>query len=137
MCVIFDLDNTLTLNSPHYDYLDVVKDDETELLMSNLKANPSILDLFMMLDLMECEMIIATSRPARFKQVTEAWLLEQGIATYTLLMRTDGDARHDYQVKLDLYHKYCKGRGVWLVVEDKPQCVAMWKGLGLTCLQVV
>lgn len=136
MSVIFDLDNTLTLNSPRYEYLDRTKDELTIEAMQALKVNQPLLDLAMMMDCMEAPIIIITSRPERFRAVTMIWLIEQGLSVDNLLMRADDDARADHQVKFDLYLQHCNLE-VWLVVEDKPSCVAMWKGLGLTCLQVV
>ena len=51
-------------------------------------------------------------------------------------MREMDDVRSDADVKRDLFIKHIDEEKVWLVIEDRDQCVDMWRGLGLTCLQV-
>jgi hypothetical protein len=52
-------------------------------------------------------------------------------------MRQAGDKRKDACVKLELYRTQLEPRfAVQFVLDDRDQAVAMWRGLGLICLQV-
>ena len=56
-----------------------------------------------------------------------------------MFMRPDGDKRHDYEVKEDIYNSLLdedKERLV-AVFEDRQQVVDMWRRLGIKCYQVV
>jgi hypothetical protein len=52
-------------------------------------------------------------------------------------MRKEGDVRKDAIVKGEIYEKNINGKyNVLFVLDDRNQMVEMWRGLGLTCLQV-
>ena len=51
-----------------------------------------------------------------------------------LLMRKDGDFRHDTEVKPELIEPI-KDR-ILCILEDRASMVAKWRELGYTCLQV-
>lgn len=48
------------------------------------------------------EVVILTERPERWRALSEAWLLLNGIPADRVLMRADGDFRPDVTVKEDL-----------------------------------
>lgn len=54
-----------------------------------------------------------------------------------LYMRTPGDMRKDFVIKKELYDAKIKNKyNVQFVLDDRNQIVDMWRGLGMTCLQV-
>ena len=108
-CVIFDIDGTL--------------------------AEHRLVELARILD-QTGNLVFVSGRPDRYRQVTVTWLLRTGISLSTLYMRADGDCRPDHIVKRELLAEIlADGWKPWLVIDDRPQVVAMWRAEGLTCLQ--
>jgi hypothetical protein len=71
------------------------------------------------------------------KDLTETWLKTHGLFVGPLFMRKTGDRRKDNIVKRELFDSYIKDKYyVEFVLDDRSQVVAMWRDLGLTCLQV-
>ena len=70
---------------------------------------------------------------------TEMWLAANCSATSAepLYMRAFGDYRYDNLVKREMYDRHVHDRrDVAWVIDDRNQVVSMWRGLGLTVLQV-
>ena len=83
--------------------------------------------------------ILISGRDEKYRNVTEYWLYRHDIFTYRkrLIMRPRGDNRPDEVVKRELYEgDAALRRTVWLVLDDRNKVVKMWRGVGLTCLQV-
>jgi hypothetical protein len=60
-----------------------------------------------------------------------------GVPGEALHMRAHGDNRPDHVVKRELYRRRIKSRyKVTAVLDDRMKVVRMWRGLGLTVLQV-
>ena len=82
--------------------------------------------------------ILCTGREMKYKDATTQWFQKNNIFYDDLFMRKFGDHRKDYEVKSDLLNdiiaKY--GNNVVCVLEDRTQCVDMWRGRGLRCYQV-
>jgi hypothetical protein len=54
-----------------------------------------------------------------------------------ILMRPDGDKRHDTEVKPEMLNKFGVDLNeIAFVLEDRNSMVAKWRELGLKCLQV-
>ena len=80
--------------------------------------------------------IICSGRTASCREATERWLTNNGIGYSELYMRAVGDFRPDHTVKAEmLLAMRDDGYDPWLVVDDRPSVVAMWREQGLTCLQ--
>jgi len=135
--IIVDLDGTLALhNRSPYDYS----------LVSTDSLNTPIDDLIIYLDLHfnECSMgkrslrtLLVSGRPDSCREDTEQWLKNQGIRYDALFMRRADDKRPDDQVKLEIFNTHIRDRyNVLWVLDDRDRVVAMWRRLGLTCLQV-
>ena len=64
------------------------------------------------------------------------WLEKHKISYRFLFMREEGDLREDYVVKEAMLESLAK-LGYWplLVVEDRQQCVDMWRSHGICTLQ--
>lgn len=85
--------------------------------------------------------IFVTGRPERVRTKTLHWLrahLDGLNSTPDLHMRPDADHSEDYELKREIWKKRIApmAESVRLVLEDRGQCVKMWRELGLTCWQV-
>ena len=87
----------------------------------------------------EYDIVFCTGRAERCRKQTEAWLhrhlfLPDG---YALLMRKNGDHRHDVDVKPELLREVgIYPQQVLCILEDRNSMVKKWRELGFTCLQV-
>jgi HAD superfamily, subfamily IIIB (Acid phosphatase) len=80
--------------------------------------------------------ILVTGRPEKYRNATLCWLSSNGILFESLLMRSDGDKRPDYVVKLEMLEKLRQsGASVEFVIDDRRSVVEMWRGNGVVCLQ--
>lgn len=131
---VFDLDGTLADLShrrhllPDWDaFFAACGGDEPilpviELLLRLWNGRPSV------------KIEIWSGRSDAVRGLTEDWLARQGISGSLLTcMRTAGDHRPDDEVKREFLH----GTD-WpdIVFDDRDRVVAMWRSLGVTCLQV-
>lgn len=81
--------------------------------------------------------LIMTGREEKFRDVTEKWLYKHDIAFDRLWMRPTGDTRNDTLVKREIYDREIAGKfNVEYCLDDRDRIVALWRSLGLTCLQV-
>lgn len=83
--------------------------------------------------------IWTSGRSAKVRHETEMWLLEHNLYgdKDLLLMRSENDSRPDNVVKRELYEQHIKGRfSVDFALDDRCSIVELWRGLGITCLQV-
>lgn len=80
------------------------------------------------------KIVFCTGRRESVRQKTLNWLATyyDWVDTDDLLMRKDGDFRHDTLVKPELI----EGLEVALILEDRNAMVKKWRELGHTCLQV-
>ncbi|QNL30565.1 polynucleotide kinase [Gordonia phage SpeedDemon] len=131
--VIVDIDGTLAdmagKRSP-YDYSKVSGDllhEDVAYLVRKLSAGNTI--------------IIMSGRDDSCLGDTVVWLQQHGIPFDELHMRpaksSGKDADPDWIVKLALFNEYVRGRyHVRMVIDDRDSVVALWRQLGLRCLQV-
>lgn len=83
------------------------------------------------------KVIILTGRHSGHLEVTKDWLEENGVNYDEIYCRQEGDIRKDTIVKEELYHKHIEGKyNVKYILDDRNSVVAMWRSLGLKCLQV-
>jgi hypothetical protein len=85
------------------------------------------------------EVIFLSGRDECCRQQTTEWLKKfvTNGAEPQLHMRSAGDNRDDRVVKRELYAKFIAPLyNVRFVLDDRDKVVAMWRALGLTCLQV-
>ncbi len=96
-------------------------------------------DLLRMTHNQGLDIILITARPEWARLMTTHWLVRHWIPYTKMYMRVSDDNRSDVQVKMDIYteHLRCNKphRRVMFAVEDRIQCVKMWRKLGITCLQ--
>lgn len=88
------------------------------------------------------DIVLCSGRRESCRETTAAWLEEfaPGIQYCDMLLREDGDTRHDTEVKPELLDRYIQGCGqdtrVVAILEDRDSMVKKWRELGYTCLQV-
>ena len=82
--------------------------------------------------------LFVSGRDEVCRRETQEWLAKHYQNIHEgLFMRPAGDQRKDAIVKQELYEANIKGRyNVRFVLDDRDQVVKMWRGLGITCLQV-
>lgn len=87
----------------------------------------------------DCPVVFLSGRDGVCYDATHMWLdrhvrMRPGDE---LWMRHPRDNRRDAAVKRDLYDQHIRGRyTVRCVLDDRDQVVALWRDLGLLCLQV-
>lgn len=135
-CVIFDIDGTLadlshrlhhiTGKSRNYEaFFDALKDDA---------PRSAIIRLAQVLN--EHETVLVSGRPSDRIQATEQWLKWHRVPYDALYMRKAGDHRADHIVKREILDQLrADGWEPWLVIDDRPTVVAMWRAAGIECLQ--
>ena len=85
------------------------------------------------------DIVFCTGRRESVREKTRNWLTQNVISTFNdeLLMRKDGDWRHDTEVKPELLQKAgITPDDVYFILEDRDSMVAKWRELGYRCLQV-
>lgn len=82
------------------------------------------------------EIIFVSARPEDYRKETKAFLKKAGFQENLLLMRPFNDKRDDTFVKEQIYRKYLKKLNIIKVYDDRPKVIRMWRGLGLTVVDV-
>lgn len=129
--VLVDIDGTVALMQGRSPY-------DGSLLHTDI-PNPAVVRLVCDLRRGGEQIVFCSGRDAEHRDVTMRWLLEHEVAAPgdPLLMRPAGDTRKDAIVKRELFDAHVRDSyAVRFVLDDRNQVVRMWRGLGLTCLQV-
>lgn len=143
--MIVDIDGTVathanpdgTLRRDHYDFHRVGED----------LPNQPVIDTVLALRNAGHEIVFCSGRPALIypsgvdvQEETRIWLsrhLGSWAASALLLMRGAHDGRHDSIVKHELYTRHIAPIfDVRLALDDRDSVVKLWRGLGITTLQV-
>jgi hypothetical protein len=134
--VLFDVDGTLALmgkgepgKRTPFDWARVGEDT----------PNHPVLRLVRIMRRANYAIVFMSGRDEVCWEQTWAWLREWMAAWPgdLLVMRPAGDMRPDEVVKAELYHtRVVPEFEVEYVFDDRNKVVAMWRNLGLTCLQV-
>lgn len=142
--VIVDIDGTVashelpdgTLIRGHFDYRAVLWDHPKHDVIAVVEALRST----------GHEIIFCSGRPIaddngyRVDQATRAWLVDHlgpWAGLTPLFMRPQFDMRADDVIKREIFDAWIAPTyDVRLALDDRDRVVAMWRSLGLTCLQV-
>lgn len=128
-CVLVDLDGTLAMRGDRSPY-DYTRVDEDE-------PNVGVLTVVLALTRSGLTVVVLTGREEWCRPTSEAWLEKALGFRPRLLMRATSDYRPDYVVKEELYNTFILPQyDVHLVIDDRQQCVDLWRRLGYTTLQV-
>ena len=139
--IVVDIDGTIAKAGDRLKYLQQEKKD-WDAFYEHCDEDAPIQD---MIDLVESLYVIGyvivfcTGRRESIRKKTCAWLFNHlGLVTkFPLLMRKDGDFRHDTEVKPELLkEKNITPDRVVCILEDRDSMVSKWRELGYRCLQV-
>jgi hypothetical protein len=146
MLIAFDVDGTLADISHRLPWIERdPKDWDT--FYDRCEADSPIRDMIalcnMFLSNQGVYTIFVSGRTDRVRAKTVKWLTKH-LAPLSipfpsrLYMRSQGDRRPDYKVKLDLLHKIEADYGAKpdVVFDDRQQVVDMWRANGVRCCQV-
>lgn len=145
---IIDVDGTLARRGDRdpYDLTCVGKDLPNEPVVELVHA--------LMDQVGERRIFIVSGRQDCCRVDTEEWLTRYGIRYRALFMRATGDARKDSDVKFEMFLHRIKPvvledlmgeeQTDWAMIplssfrilDDRDQCVKMWRDLGVFCAQV-
>lgn len=147
-CVIFDIDGTLSDVSHRTHLL-----PDWDKFFAEMGKDPLIFPIGWLADKLihasifndndgnepDFKVIVVTARPEQHREATCKWL-ERNLRWYAYIdaiyMRTDNDFRKDSLVKADILQKITDaGYEPFLVVDDRPEVVDMWRSFGITTLQ--
>lgn len=140
--VIVDIDGTVSKVGDRLKYLKQKPVDWDSFYEACFEDEPiaEIVNLVRVLDV-EYHIVFCTGRRESTRGVTRAWIRrfmpELRVDGGHLLMRPDGDYRHDTIVKPEQLEKAgINLADVAFVLEDRDSMVAKWRELGVKCLQV-
>jgi thiamine monophosphate synthase len=81
------------------------------------------------------DVVYLTGRPARYAEVTRAWLQTHGLPDGPVVHRRDGDRRPASVAKTALLRAIAERTTVRVVVDDDPAVCAAYRTLGLEVVQ--
>lgn len=140
--IIVDIDGTIAKVGDRLKYLQSEKKD-WDAFYEHCYEDEPIEDIIELVNTLADDnyIIFCTGRRESVREQTMVWLRNFipniDWINHDLLMRKDGDYRHDTEVKPELLAK--KGinpTDVWFILEDRDSMVAKWRELGYRCLQV-
>lgn len=123
--IICDIDGTVALKGSRNPF------DETKVIED--KPRYTVIDaLHGLVNVTGARPVYASGRHQGCQTDTRSWLNSNvGYETSPLFMRADGDNRHDYIVKREIYEREIKDRyNVVAILDDRPQVIRMWQELG-------
>lgn len=137
--VVVDIDGTIAKVGDRLKYLQQEKKDWDSFYEHCDEDEPikDMLELVYDLYCSDNRIVFCTGRREGVRAKTEAWLSKHLDIEYILLMRPDGDFRHDMMVKPELLDQMgITPDRVYCILEDRDSMVAKWRELGYRCLQV-
>ena len=139
--IIVDIDGTIAKVSDRLKYLQQEKKDWDSFYEHCDEDEPikDIIELIELMQIHEYNIVFCTGRRESVRKKTEDWLSKNiwCLREYKLLMRKDGDWRHDAEVKPELLaNEGITPDNVWFVLEDRDSMVAKLRSLGFRVLQV-
>lgn len=131
-CIVIDLDGTLALFEHHRGPFEGEKCGDDAVNQPVLQIIRSIQHSDR-----DVRVILLSGRDGEFRSQTEEFLKKNHIEYDELFMRKAGDCRNDAIIKRELYELHIRDKyTVGFILDDRDRVVAMWRNLGLTCLQV-
>lgn len=128
--VLVDVDGCIALNTSGrgwYAWDEVGKDTPQE----------HIVDLVNMLHSQGMWIVLLSGRDGSCREITEEWLIENGVSYDYLYMRRAGDMRKDTIIKEEIFWTYIEDQfNVQYVIDDRPCVVRNWIKMGLKVLGV-
>ena len=137
--VVVDIDGTIAKVGDRLKYLQQEKKDWDSFYEHCDEDEPitDIIDVVQALYWDDYKIVFCTGRRESVRFKTVVWIRKNCISKFDLLMRPDGDFRHDTEVKPELLaNAGVSPKEVLCILEDRDSMVAKWRELGYRCLQV-
>lgn len=133
--IVFDIDGTLSIVGDRLRHLENKDWDSFYKACGEDEVNEPIAKVCRAL-MINNEIIFVTGRREGVRGKTIRWLINNRLwdNSHMLLMRRDGDKRHDTIVKPELVHHFIDN--IEMIFEDRASMVEKWRELGITTLQV-
>jgi predicted secreted acid phosphatase len=140
--VIVDIDGTIATPGERLKHLQV-EPKNWDAFYEDCFDDAPILDTIELVRLLDkkYQLVFCTGRRESCRQKTLNWFDKHGVphTNELLLMRADGDKRHDTITKPEMVKRLLgpsKLNRIAFVLEDRNSMVAKWRELGVTCFQV-
>lgn len=128
--VIFDIDGTLALSGHHRGPYDFDRCEYDAL-------NEPVAQALNMYAAAGFRVILLSGRSSEFREHTLRWLTKMDLGWHDLVMRAATDRRSDDIVKAELFDEHVRTQfNCVAVYDDRDRVVALWRRMGLTCMQV-
>lgn len=137
--VVVDIDGTIAKVGDRLKYLQQAKKDWDSFYEHCDEDEPitDIIDVVQALYWDDYKIVFCTGRRESVRFKTVVWIQKNCFSKFDLLMRPDGDHRHDTEVKPELLaNAGVSPKEVLCILEDRDSMVAKWRELGYRCLQV-
>lgn len=137
--VVVDIDGTIAKVGDRLKYLRQEKKDWDSFYEHCDEDEPikDIIDVVQALYWDDYKIVFCTGRRESVRFKTVVWIQKNCVSEFDLLMRPDGDFRHDTMVKPELLaNAGVSPKEVLCILEDRDSMVAKWRELGYRCLQV-
>ena len=136
--VLCDLDGTLS-DTEHRVHHVRGKRRDYEAFFAASKDDPPIEPVIALVRALAAaghEIHIVSGRRDDTRADTEAWLELHGVSYHRLVLRPYDDRTPDHLLKRQWFEADYRAEDVLLALEDRSRVVAMYRELGVTCLQV-
>ena len=144
--IVFDIDGTLANASHRIHYIKKQPKDWDAFFAEQANDKPHLHIVDTLLAFKQhgkYPIIFASGRPAKYREMTEKWLIKYGLfnpfldGKLWLFMRPDGDRRDDDIVKREILGKMqMQGFQPIMAFDDRDRVVKMWRDNGIPCCQV-
>lgn len=133
--IVFDIDNTILYhtNRNPYNWSDLSGDTP---IPGMVVTYQSLVDFTKdTWPFLNVDFIFLTGRPESARETTSMWLLEHGFNHEKLIMKEGSQYQKSEVTKKASMEKLMEEYNVLMVFEDKPECVEVFKEMGLLVLQ--
>ena len=142
--IIFDLDGTLALIDKRRELstkpngkIDFNKLHDASLIKHD-KPNWPVIKMAQLFAEQEFKIVIFSGRSDKTATATLSWLSQNKVPFNKLVMRPHNTMGFvpDEILKKDMLDNHVDISDIFMVVDDRQKVVAMWRSLGLICIQV-
>jgi hypothetical protein len=138
--VVCDIDGTISIVGDRLKYIEQSPKDYDSFYDSCGEDLPNMAIVDMVKSLSkDYKIVFCTGRRENVRKITDLWITRhfgEQAKNWELIMRPDGDKRHDIITKPEQLFKSIPRENIAFVLEDRTSMVSHWRKIGLTCLQV-
>ncbi len=133
--VVFDIDGVLADVSHRLHHL-AAKPKNWPAFFADAAADPPLGEGVSLAQALagEHRLVYLTGRPARLRDVTEAWLVQHGLPRGPVMMRRSGDYRPARTTKLEVVRQLAAEHPVHVVIDDDPAVIQALHDAGFAAM---